>query len=522
MPDQPSPVPWGRRFTIWGTSISGMLLAAYFTSHDWLHHDGWWLTWLGFAIYFLVISLNRPNSAAGWGFLFGLLFMGRSFWWAEDMLAYSMNSEGIAPRCVFIGLVIWEAIPFAAIGFLLARGRLRNPNGVGLLVPICVAVLFGSLWPRVFIWEIGHTQLAYLPFAQIADLGGGPLLTWFVLWTASLPLLVKDAYFAIHPERRALAKKVSIAVLAGVVAVFTYGQWRLARWNERLSGLPTYAIGCVQDNPADWTSIARMRAASDAIKEPIDLLCWPESTLGTHSQSLKSLSDSLQVTEHSLLPAVDSSGVVGLKVPLIVGGKTFSEAKREDVPVRQTAFLISPQGDVLAHYHKRGLMPLGEYVPYESSFPWLHDWFQLGEYFIPGESDDPIETPDGTKVGVLVCYEDISPSLVRRTCMAGAEILVCIINASAFERSIALEQHMRLAQLRTIENRRFLVRVSGTGISCTIRPTGEKTQALQPNVAATFVAKPNQIKTTTFYTQYGNWVAWTAGILIANHFLRRV
>jgi len=253
-----------------------------------------------------------------------------------------------------------------------------------------------------------------------------------------------------------------------------------------------------------------MRQATDQLAEPFDLVCWPESTLGTISTDLVCLADVDALRGASLPPSVDVTPIIGLPKPLIAGGRSFDGPPSETIPQHQTAFVIESNGNILGHYHKRRLMPLGEYVPGELRWSWLHDWFQLNEYIIPGTNEKPICMPDQTQVGVLVCFEDIIAEIARSTVAAGAEVLVCIINASAFENTVALEQHMHLARLRSIENRRYLVRVAGTGISCVIAPSGKISQTVDAVTSSAFVAKTERIQYRTWYTQLGNWTPWAA------------
>ncbi len=58
---------------------------------------------------------------------------------------------------------------------------------------------------------------------------------------------------------------------------------------------------------------------------------------------------------------------------------------------------------------------LGRVCSVEVRFPFLHDWFQLSEYIIAGESHRPVSIDTDTSIGVLICYEDIVPEMSRLT-----------------------------------------------------------------------------------------------------------
>lgn len=214
-----------------------------------------------------------------------------------------------------------------------------------------------------------------------------------------------------------------------------------------------------------------MRAASDYL-QPVDLLTWPESTLGTYSTAVKSLAEIRPNMKHVHTPFVDSECLQGMNTWLLAGGKAFKPGASDEGPNFQTAYSIDPRGVFQDRYFKRELMPIGEYVPLEETYPWLHDWAELGEYAACGVSNRPVQVLGRAHVGVLLCYEDIVSELSRLTVVEGADVLVCLINGSAFENPLALEQHRRLATFRAIENRRTLLRCGGTGESCEISPTG--------------------------------------------------
>jgi apolipoprotein N-acyltransferase len=218
------------------------------------------------------------------------------------------------------------------------------------------------------------------------------------------------------------------------------------------------------------------------------------------------------------LPFVQHEYAENLPNWLLVGGRTFESGQAEDGPFWQTAFLIDKTGRIQQTYSKRHLIPIGEFVPFEKQFPFLHDWAQLSEYIEVGESDAPVTMDKGLRVGVLICYEDLIESAARRTSMEGAQLLVSLINASAFETPEALEQHRRLSLFRSIENRRCFVRCAGTGVSCFISQTGRELQRLGPLEQGQFVANVPLLDTWTIYQYGGCWLPWLMGLAMVFRF----
>jgi apolipoprotein N-acyltransferase len=80
---------------------------------------------------------------------------------------------------------------------------------------------------------------------------------------------------------------------------------------------------------------------------------------------------------------------------------------------------------------------------------------------------------DGTRLGVLICYEAIFPEAARDYKRAKAQLLVNITNDAWFGDTSAPHQHLSMTVFRAIESRLYLVRAANTGISAIIDPKGE-------------------------------------------------
>ncbi len=157
---------------------------------DWLGRFGWWSTWISMAAFIFLSASLRPGSAFFAGFFFGWVAMISSFYWAEQMLAFSLDQEGWVPRFVFWALILFESIPIGILGFLIAWSRNRNRAAAGIWLPFAFWIVVESWWPRVFAWTLGHSQQGWPDIVQIADIGGASLISWLVLWGASIPLLI--------------------------------------------------------------------------------------------------------------------------------------------------------------------------------------------------------------------------------------------------------------------------------------------------------------------------------------------
>lgn len=481
-------------------------LFGFIASFAWLNKGGVILNIAAYSGLFALIPRRAAWQAGVIGFAFASTKLSVAFWWATQMLSYTLNTEGLIPKLVFSGMVLWESIPFAIVAILTTlvyrTSRLLAFSFWGLSL-----AGIPTLWPRVFRWDIGHIFLDHLPLAQLAEFGGGALVTLLYIAISFIPFLL----YGLVTKSNSLKERernASYLLLTLVTLAYLWGANRQQQIDSLAKEAEKIRVGCAQAYPADVTSIDTLKNLSATKLADADLLCWPESTLGVHSDSLTHFRDEELVFQHSIEPFVDASKLSGVMKPLLVGGRCFEDEKSDDVPCYQTAFLLDENANILSKYHKRGLMPLGEYVPGESHFPFLHDWFQLDNYFIAGQDSSPLVLPDGTRLGVLVCYEDTSPRIVRETAQNEADFFVCIINASAFHHPDALRQHLRLAMLRSIENRKYLLRASGTGITCGVSPTGELITPLPMDAVDAAIYRVPKLDLVTFYTKWGDWAGW--------------
>jgi apolipoprotein N-acyltransferase len=180
-----------------------------------------------------------------------------------------------------------------------------------------------------------------------------------------------------------------------------------------------------------------------------------------------------------------------------------------------SAVLLGPDGGELGRYDKINLVPFGEYVP--PIFAFVNRITQETGDFIPG-TEVKVLHAGHDRLGVFICYESAFPDLVRQFSRQGANVLVNLSNDGYFGRSAAREQHLLIARMRAVENRRFLIRATNDGLSAVIDPSGRIIQTIPPYQQLVAPIRYGTIEETTFYSRHGDWFAWTclfAGLCFA-------
>ncbi|MBV8801599.1 MAG: apolipoprotein N-acyltransferase, partial [Gammaproteobacteria bacterium] len=130
-------------------------------------------------------------------------------------------------------------------------------------------------------------------------------------------------------------------------------------------------------------------------------------------------------------------------------------------------------GDGFGFYFKRHLVPFGEFTPMSGLLS-----HYLEQFHIPLPNTIPNNKPSapilakGVHIAPFICYEIAFPELVW-TNDPSINMLLTVSNDAWFGHSIALAQHLEMAQMRALELGRPAAFVSNTGITAFILPNGK-------------------------------------------------
>jgi len=197
-----------------------------------------------------------------------------------------------------------------------------------------------------------------------------------------------------------------------------------------------------------------------AAKDKPQLIIWPETSVPGY------ILDEPKIFKNivSLSKKVNTHLLVGSPRESEKGGIYYN-----------SAFLFAGSGEIKKVHDKIHLVPFGEYIPYKNMFWFLQD-SAIGD-FSPGEHYTLFSLPNNkqksVQFAVLICFEDIFPSLVRRFRRGGADFFIVITNEAWFKISAEPIQHLAMSVFRAIETRCWFVRAANTGISGFIDPYGK-------------------------------------------------
>ena len=123
-------------------------------------------------------------------------------------------------------------------------------------------------------------------------------------------------------------------------------------------------------------------------------------------------------------------------------------------------------------YHKHHLVPFGEFLPFKPVLGGILNFLKIPmSDFSAGDQDKKLFRTDKGIFGMSICYEDVYAAEVSKA-LPEANILINVSNDAWFGDSFAPHQHLQMARMRAIENGRYLLRSTNTGVSAVIDNKG--------------------------------------------------
>lgn len=467
-----------------------------------------WLAWVAWVPLFYALGrLERQDSQLvsgkrfylfqvfALGFLAGLFHYGLSQYWLISAMKNFGGLSALLSTLVFLLLSIILAFFWGFAVFLSAWVGRRFNLPVPLIRPwmILVVELMRHHWPATgYPWsQMAATQGGNLIYLQLASLVGAYGLSFLIyVFNEALALLLQR-----WRKRAFIYSYVAVAwVLFGAGGIYGYSNLKKSQPIGE-----TVKIGLVQPNISqaqkwdtsntDWIVERLQNYEKELSAAGADLVLWPEAAIPYKT------------------PYDDKFFPLKSRGPhaLITGSVTFSKRSYfRDGMVYNSALLIGPDQDLLDFYHKRRLVPFGEYVPYRDLFFFAKkltvDLGDMGR----GKSYHPMNW-EGKSVGVLICYEDVFPDISTKMALSGARVLINLTNDAWYGKSSAAYQHQVYSQLRAVETGRWLVRATNTGISSVIDSKGRIQWQSELDTQGSFLAEVPLRDQKTFYLKYGSY-----------------
>lgn len=438
------------------------------------------------------------------GYLSGIIFFAGTCYWIFDTMRH------------FGGL----SAPMAALALFLFCCYLGLYNGLfGLLIALIASPRDHRrvLLSAPFVWvavELARTRVTGFPWnllgiSQVDNIALSRISSWTGVYGVSFEIVLVNvalaaAFLLPRPKRGAMltAALAAAAVLqAGrLIPVPTAKADREALLvQQNLSVSTSWNPGFFQQTLTELTELSE-KSVKDSSGAKVDLVVWPESPAPFFTNDPKFREVISEMARHTNAWVV--VGSIGSNAP----------TPNSEGPIFNSASLVSPSGEWMQRYDKAHLVPFGEYLPFPSVFSFAGGLTKEVGQFEHGVSHTPLHA-GGEDLGTFICYESVFPDEVRQFANNGAQVFVNISNDGWYGDSGAWAQHLNQTRMRAIENSRWILSATNTGLTASIDPAGRVTAQIQRKERTTLLAPYALESDKTFYARHGDWFAYACAII---------
>ncbi|MEW5767789.1 MAG: apolipoprotein N-acyltransferase [bacterium] len=427
-----------------------------------------YLAWIAFVTLFISIKNQKLKKTFLLGFVQGCFFYAALFY---GLISYSW--------LVFLATLVYLSL-FTAIFSLLTtflQARLKHFHGV--IPPVIWTSLefLKTIGPFSFPTSIGVSQYQSISLIQMATVTGiYGISFWIILINSYVAECLQDF---LHKGKVSIRNIITLSLIIFLTTgIMLYGSKR-----ESLPNSLSFSTSIIQGSIPVWlyqiapydpkysqiVENTYSELTKGSVKRKPQIIVWPETNLGVFIREDEKWKEKIRQF------AYEGTSYIILGTP----------TKDKEGNQYNSALVFSPKGKIIGQYDKVNLVPFAE------------------QRFKAGREIKPISSPIG-KLGVVICYESVYPSISRKLIQEGASFLIILTNDAWFKKTPVAYLHAVSAVFRAVENRSYVIRAAQSGISMIIDPYGnilEKTLLFVPGALKGVVKLREK---TTLYSRFGD------------------
>lgn len=471
------------------------------------------------------------RQSAWLGYLCGVAwFAGNCYWIYQTMFLY-----GGLPKPVSLGILVLFSLYLGLYFALFGAGFALIQKAKGRVAALCLSP---ALWVAV---ELARDRITGFPwdllgYTQIDNTRLTPLAPWTGVMGLSLAVAAGNALWFWQPGIRLRGSKQPGTRLRGrnlfagpVCATVIMGTSYLATTSHRNRPETADARAIlVQDNLNVGAEAGAPETQPDLLASLTQMSLHPQAPrlspeLFPHPPAIESPSPpQLVVWPEAPTPfagadpnfrAAISSLARTLRAPVVVDAVAVADRPnpQEHYDEYVSASFFLPDGRYAGRYDKMHLVPFGEYTPYKPLFFFAGHLLD-GLNFVPGTRRN-VFSVGKLRYGVFLCYESIFGDEVRQFALGGAQVLVNLTDDGWYGDTSAPWEHLDMARMRALENDRWLLRDTNTGITASIDPAGRIVASMPRHIRGAVEVPFSYHSRLTFYTRHGDWIGYLCAIL---------
>jgi len=506
--------------------VPRVFLAAFTGAGLSLSFTGFYLqlySWVAVGLLLILIIGPKPKAAFLCGFVHAIAFVLTSVPWIATVLSVHGGLSPAGGWAVLLLIAAAWGVLLGSFAWCVNRIASRDKALACLAAPF-LWVMFEFIrahLPEIsFPWNLlGYPAGKTAALLQITTITGIYGLSFLV---AAFNALI--AWADVASESSPKKKIASIGIAMSLILVLTFAGERLVPQAQvhhfarvvqpNFPEVESYGSDWFGTHSEDMSELTELSLASSE-KTP-DMIIWPEAPAPFSMQDARFDKIASQIAIQAQRPFL--MGTIEWKPEQSPSGRTT-------MAPYNSAVLLDGQGQRVFSYDKMHLVPFGEYEP----FPLIHrvvssvssevGGFRKGTNRVVGT------LPNGFKFGTYICYEAIYPGEIREFANLGANVFINISNDGWFGKSAAAEQHLRMARVRAVENRRWILRVTNSGITAAVDPYGRIYSSIPRDLRGADDLPYDFRTDKTIYTRFGDWFAWlcvmVSVILVGQTFLNK-
>jgi apolipoprotein N-acyltransferase len=469
-------------------------------------------------------------------YLCGFLWYMGNCYWIRDTMSHYGDMPPFAPTLLLIGFSLVLGLYFGlfGLGLVLVRRATGSTRMALAFAPfLWTALELAAARITSVPWDqLGYSQVDNALVNQLAPwtgvygisfvlvavnslLAGGLLLgreikyplsgRW--AWTGCGALLLISGFAGVFIAPPRPAPTATAVLIQPNLDVAVANNWQGPDWDRHIAeftrlaseNCKTYIAGIPQTGAPTGEIICPPYPTHP------DLVAWPESPAPFDEADPRFKSALVSIAR-------------ALQAPLVVGniGWTFDASARE-WNYYNSALVVDADGERVGRYDKIHLVPFGEYIPFQNLLAFAHKLTGRVGLFTRGTERNsfllPNQNQEKHRYGVFICYEAVFADEVRQFALHGAEVFVNISDDGWYGDTSAPWQHLNMARMRAIENRRWLLRDTNSGVTAAIDPYGRVRQSIPRHQTDALPAEFAFRNDITFYTAHGDVFAWLCAIL---------
>lgn len=502
-------------------------------------HTAWWpLPILTLAMLLLLLHTGGPWRAAWLGWAYGVGWLAAGVWW----LFISMHRYGglSAPLAIAAVAALSAALSLYLGLASAAYARWRRGGladvilfaGLWTLAELARGVFFtGFPWLAAGYSQVDSPLASLAPWTGVYGIGWGVALLAGLLAQMLLPALggiMRNRAAARHhaidgASARSSSWPLKPALWAGGLFVSLIALSAFPRaFTAPVEGARPLSVTLLQPNVgqdekfvADRIGQTLAWVGGALLNARADLVVAPETAVPLLPTQLSKAAPGFWAALQTHFGGGQAAALVGVPLGNFDTGYTNSVIGLSSAPEFR--------------YDKHHLVPFGEFIP--KGFRWFTELMNipLGD-FARGVLNPPSMPWLGQRLAPNICYEDLfGEELARRFVDAktAPTIFVNLSNIGWFGNTIAVDQHLHISRMRSLEFQLPMLRATNTGATAAIDHRGVVTAQLPPYSQGSLdVIVQGQSGVTPFAwwaSRWGLWPLWALALsgVVTACFVRR-